>query len=59
MGRSGHAGVTWDKSKSRWTAEIMNHGKTIHLGVFKNKDDAIAVRKLAEQAFGFHPNHGA
>lgn len=55
---SGHAGVSWDKSKNRWRAEIVSHGKHIKLGSFINKDDAIAARKLAEQAHGFHPNHG-
>lgn len=55
---SGHAGVYWGKRESRWRAQIYVHGKTIHLGRFDSKDEAIAARKLAEQEHGFHPNHG-
>lgn len=55
---SGHTGVSWDKSKNRWTSQIMVHGKTIHLGAFKIKDDAINARKMAEIQHGFHQNHG-
>ncbi len=55
---SGHAGVSWDKTKNRWAAQIMVHGKTLKLGSFKIKDDAIKARKNAEIQHGFHPNHG-
>jgi len=55
---SGHAGVSWNKHKNRWTAEIHVLGKKINLGAFINKDDAINKRKEAEQQHGFHPHHG-
>jgi hypothetical protein len=55
---SGHAGVSWETGKRRWTAQIISRGKTIHLGSFHDKNEAIAARQLAEQQHGFHPNHG-
>jgi hypothetical protein len=41
-----------------WRATIKVDGKSIHLGTFKNKEDAIQSRKNAEIKYGFHPNHG-
>ena len=55
---SGTLGVWWHKQRSKWAAEIKVKGKKIHLGIFKSKDDAIKARKLAEERYGFHPNHG-
>lgn len=55
---SGRIGVYWRKDKQTWQA-IIKHGQIqTHLGFFKNKDDAIAARQLAEQNMGFHSNHG-
>lgn len=46
---SGHKGVTFNKSASKWQAKIGNGaGKTKHLGYFKTIDEAIEVRKSAE-----------
>lgn len=55
---SGTMGVVWHKRDKRWQAGIMVSGKTIHLGQFTEKDDAISARKQAEKDYGFHPNHG-
>jgi hypothetical protein len=55
---SGHIGVTWDKANSKWAAQIMVDGKTIRLGRFASKAEAIAARKAAEVLHGFHENHG-
>lgn len=55
---SGTMGVVWHKRDKRWQAGIMVSGKTIHLGQFTEKTDAIAARKQAEKDYGFHPNHG-
>ncbi|WP_028711063.1 HNH endonuclease signature motif containing protein [Paracoccus pantotrophus] len=41
-----------------WWAHIRHDGAMRHLGTFKTKEEAIAARKAAEVAFGFHPNHG-
>jgi hypothetical protein len=45
---SGHAGVTWSKIWLKWHARISVNNKRIHLGWFKNKDDAIAARDNAK-----------
>lgn len=55
---SGHIGVVWDASRSRWAARIKHQGKHIHLGRFIDMKDAIAARKAAEAKYGFHQNHG-
>jgi len=56
--KSGTAGVSWHKNKKAWVAYITSEGKTKHLGIFHNKEDAIAARKAAEVLYGFHANHG-
>lgn len=56
---SGYHGVHWCAAANKWAARIKTNGKVRHLGVFENKDDAIAIRKQAEKDNGFHPNHGA
>lgn len=45
---SGVAGVTWSKSHNKWMSQIGINGKTLYLGVYSNKDDAIKARKDAE-----------
>lgn len=47
---SGITGVHWAKDRQRWVAQIEFQGKHYTLGAFKDKNDAIAVRKEAEQA---------
>ena len=57
---SGHAGVSFSKSVNSWVAYICKNGKQMHIGVFKNKKDAINARVLAEQElFGKYSPHGA
>jgi hypothetical protein len=55
---SGVTGVYYRKSEKRWIAAIGSGSKFVHIGIFKNKDDAISARKKAEAEYGFHPNHG-
>lgn len=55
---SGITGVCWQKSLSKWKAEIMANGVKKHLGVFDDIEDAAAARKAAERELGFHRNHG-
>ena len=52
--KSGITGVSWNSSRSKWEAKITFKQKTIHLGRFDNKRDAINARKKAEKKY-FHP----
>jgi hypothetical protein len=56
--KSGHVGLCWRKDKKKWQVQIGTNGKNIHIGYFKNKEDAIKARKEAELKYGFHENHG-
>lgn len=55
---SGFCGVSWSKTKNNWRAYIKIGEKTIHLGYFKSKDNAIAARLSANAHYKFHENHG-
>jgi hypothetical protein len=55
---SGHHGVRLNTTTNKWRAEIRVARKSIHIGCYSLKADAIAARKAAEAALGFHPNHG-
>ena len=55
---SGHIGVCWNKRDNKWKASITVKRKTDILGNFDKIEDAIAVRKIAEQNYNFHKNHG-
>lgn len=46
---SGVTGVSYDKSRNLWAAEIMFKHKKYHLGRYAKKEDAIAARKTAEE----------
>jgi len=53
---SGIVGV-YQKGKS-WAAHIGAGGTTLHLGTFETRREAIAARKAADVAYGYHANHG-
>lgn len=55
---SGAHGVGWHPTTQKWRARIKAGGKSISLGLFAKKDDAIKARKAAEKRYGFHANHG-
>jgi hypothetical protein len=55
---SGSLGVYWHKTAKMWYAQIRVDGELIHIGNFKEKEDAIEARKKANAAHGFHENHG-
>jgi len=55
---SGICGVSFEKKIQKWTAQVKLDGKTIHLGKFEQKFEAICARKSAEKRYGFHENHG-
>jgi len=55
---SGFTGVSKDKASGKWVSSIKIMGKSIHLGYFDKKTDAISARKQANINHGFHSNHG-
>ena len=48
---SGVMGVCWRKKNQKWRAYITVNHKRIELGDFTNKEDAIEVRKIAEEKY--------
>lgn len=48
---SGYSGIGWAKREQKWRARIKVDGKEIHLGYFKNKNDAILAKKHAEEKY--------
>ena len=57
---SGHSGVYNDKACANhpWLVKIAVDGKSIYLGSYATKEEAIAARKEAERKYGYHENHG-
>jgi hypothetical protein len=55
---SGITGVVWNKAARKWQARIKLEGEFIYLGTHKDFNAAVLTRKVAEFAYGFHPNHG-
>lgn len=51
---SGITGVTFDKSRDKWIAQIIIRGKNIHLGRFSNIKQAAQARLIAENHYGWH-----
>lgn len=56
--KSGVTGVCWHKRSKKWLASIRVNGSNINLGEFKDFSTAVDRRRIAEEKFGFHPNHG-
>lgn len=52
---AGVSGVAWDKTMNKWHAKIKINYNNIHLGYFDNIEEAIKIRKLAEQKY-WHGN---
>lgn len=51
--KSGVKGVDWFKPKGKWRARVKIYGKEIHLGYFKNIQDAVEARlKAAREIHG-------
>lgn len=47
--KSGYNGVSWDKSRKKWVAQIWFKNKHYYLGRYDVKEEAIKVRKEAEE----------
>ena len=54
---SGVMGV-YKHGDDSWTARIKVDGVFMYLGLFKDFNEAVKVRKQAEVDYGFHTNHG-
>lgn len=48
---SGVKGVSWNKEKEAWDAYIGIHGKRIRLGRYAKFEDAVKIRKEAEEKY--------
>lgn len=48
---SGHAGVTWDKQRNIWRANIMREGVAKYLGKFKDVEKAAEAYAAAERRY--------
>lgn len=48
---SGATGVVWVKNRNNWKAEIKVNNNTIYLGSFEKFEDAIKIRKDAEEKY--------
>ena len=46
---SGIKGVSWDKQRGMWKAQITFKGKNYYLGRYDKKEEAAAARKEAEK----------
>lgn len=55
---SGVTGVVYCSKSQKWWAKITADGQYHGLGYFTDFKAAVAARKQAEKAFGFHKNHG-
>ena len=56
--KSGVTGVYWCIQKKKWVANIRVNNKTIYLGCFSGKFEALCARMSANNKYGFHENHG-
>ena len=56
--KSGITGVCWDKSRNKWSSQIMVNSCTKNLGRFGCITAASISRKLAEIKYGFYKHHG-
>lgn len=54
---SGFTGVKRSPS-GRWIAQVTVEHRTVHLGTFDTKQQAISARVQANKKYGFHKNHG-
>ncbi len=49
--KSGIPGVSWDKSRSKWTAHIQVNRKDINLGRFDTIEEAVKIREEAVELY--------
>lgn len=49
--KSGKIGVCFKKEKKKWRAQIKINKKCLHLGYYKNFDEAVEARQAAEKKY--------
>ena len=55
---TGVTGVTFDKNRNKYKAQIVVNYKLDNLGRFNTFEEAVQARLQAEIKYGYHPNHG-
>jgi hypothetical protein len=55
---SGACGVYWDKDLQKWRAAIGVSGRSVYIGVYEEKNDAINARLSFQNNLGFSKRHG-
>ncbi len=55
---SGVTGVTFDRDRLKWRAQIRLAGRNVYLGLFDTVEAAAKVRRGAERKHGFFGAHG-
>nr|DAE40822.1 MAG TPA: endonuclease [Caudoviricetes sp.] len=55
---TGVTGVTFDKNRNKYRAQIRVNRKAIYLGIFETLEEAAAARAEANLKFNFNNNHG-
>lgn len=58
LNKSGVTGVHWSPIRNKWVAAGSLDGKTVPLGRYVNKQDAIDIRLKWEQDNNFTKRHG-
>ena len=48
---SGYKGVSWNGKEKKWIANITLKGKRIYLGIYADLEEAIRIRKEAEESY--------
>lgn len=56
--KTGINGVHINACTGRFTVQFRINGKSTHIGLYDTIFDAACARKSAEDAHGYHPNHG-
>lgn len=49
--KSGHKGISWNPKLNKWQVNLQYNKKNHYLGVYSNIEDAIKVRKEAEEKY--------
>lgn len=57
--KSGIKGVSWNKRRKLWHAQLQIQGRKIHVGHYANKEEAaMAIKKARTEQHGEFANHG-